>query len=149
MKAAIVGVTGYTGIELLRIIQGHPQLTVGTIHSYSMHKHSIEEDYPHLQGVLQLPVQPFEPEQIMAKNDLVFFATPAGVAKELAPVFIKADFPVIDLSGDFRLQDPAVYEKWYQKSAAAKELLAQATYALPEFTSEYSGNLLIIMLSPS
>ena len=72
MKAAIVGVTGYTGIELLRIIQGHPQLTVGTIHSCSMHKHSIEEDYPHLQGVLQLPVQPFDPEQIMAKNDLVF-----------------------------------------------------------------------------
>lgn len=142
MKAAIVGVTGYTGIELLRIIQGHPQLTVGTIHSYSMHKHSIEEDYPHLQGVLQLSVQPFEPEEIMAKNDLVFFATPAGVAKELAPVFIEADFPVIDLSGDFRLQDPAVYEKWYQKSAATKELLAQATYALPEFTSEYSGNLI-------
>lgn len=142
MKAAIVGVTGYTGIELLRIIQGHPQLEIGTVHSYSLHKHSIEEEYPHLQALLHLPVHPFDPVMIMAENDLVFFATPAGVAKELATVFITENFPVIDLSGDFRLKDPALYTQWYEKDAAAPELLAKATYALPEFTSQELGNLI-------
>ena len=67
MKAAIVGVTGYTGIELLRIIKGHPQLTVGTIHSYSMHKHSIE-DYPHLQGSCSCQFSLAGQEQFMAKK---------------------------------------------------------------------------------
>lgn len=142
MKAAIVGVTGYTGIELLRIIQGHPQLEIGTVHSYSLHKHSIEEEYPHLQALLHLPVHPFDEEMIMAENDLVFFATPAGVAKELATVFIKKDFPVIDLSGDFRLKEPALYEQWYQKTAVAPEFLGKATYALPEFATEPPGNLI-------
>lgn len=143
MKAAIVGVTGYTGIELLRIIHGHPQLSVGTIHSYSLHKHTIAEDYPHLRSLTTLPVYPFDPEMIMAENDLVFFATPAGVCKELGQVLVAADFPVIDLSGDLRLKEGAVYEAWYQKEAAPEEMLAKAYYGLPEFLpADTKGNLI-------
>lgn len=142
MKAAIVGVTGYTGLELLRIILGHPNLEVGTIHSYSLHKHTIDEYCPHLQGLISLPVQPFDPQVIMAENQIVFFATPAGVCKELVLPFVEKNFPVIDLSGDLRLKDGGIYEKWYQKPAATKEILEKASYCLPEFPDQSVTNLI-------
>lgn len=142
MKAAIVGVTGYTGIELLRIILGHPQLSIGTLHSSSVHKDTISGEYPHLRQLIALPIQAFDPEVIMAENDLVFFATPAGVAKELGQAFAERGFPMIDLSGDLRLKDPAVYEAWYQKAAAPQAMLAQATYGLPEFMTEKATDLI-------
>lgn len=142
MKAAIVGVTGYTGIELLRIIQGHPSLSIGTLHGSSLHKHTIETEYPHLGHLLTMPILPFDSELIMKENDLVFFATPAGVCKELGQVFVERGFPVIDLSGDLRLKEASLYEAWYQKEAAPQAMLDQATYALPEFMTNKASNLI-------
>lgn len=142
MKAAIVGVTGYSGIELVRLIMGHPQLRLGTIHSHSVYKNSFETHYPHLQGIVDQEILPIDPQQIMAENDLVFFATPAGFSKDNVAAFLEADFPVIDLSGDLRLKDPALYQEWYQKEPAPAEILAAADYLMPEFMAEQRGNLI-------
>lgn len=91
MKAAIVGVTGYTGIELIRLIQQHPQLEVGTLHSHSMHENS-SVLYPHLVGLTEQLIEPFDAEKIQKENQLVFFATPAGISKELAATLSQMTF---------------------------------------------------------
>ncbi|HJF19624.1 MAG TPA: N-acetyl-gamma-glutamyl-phosphate reductase [Enterococcus columbae] len=140
MKAAIVGVTGYTGIELIRLIQQHPYLTLGTIHRSEEEPISIATMYPHLKG-LEATIEAFNAQKIMQENDLVFFATPAGVTKELVAPFVENNFLVIDLSGDLRLKEPSQYESWYQRSACDQEILKQAIYALPEFSIK-KGNLL-------
>lgn len=141
MKAAIVGVTGYTGIELVRLIHQHPSLTLGTLHSHSMHKNSISELYPHLQQLCGQEVEAYDAEKIMKNNDLVFFATPSGISKDLVHEFVAKDFPVIDLSGDLRLKDLESYQRWYKKEPTTQEIVDQAVYALPEF-SPIKGNLL-------
>ena len=140
MKAAIVGVTGYTGLELVRLIQLHPVLEIGTLHSHSCHENSAAV-YPHLQQLIDQPISPFDPQQIMAENELVFFATPAGISKELVSSFVEHDFPVVDLSGDLRLKEGQMYQQWYQQPPAADHLLQAATYALPEF-QRAQGNLI-------
>lgn len=142
MKAAVVGVTGYSGVELVRLILRHPFLVLGTIHSHSVYKNSFEELNPHLEGILHKEILPFDPQQIMAENDVVFFATPAGFTKEEVLPFVEAGFPAVDLSGDLRLKDGALYQKWYQKAPAAADLLAKADYGLPEFHKEAYGNLI-------
>lgn len=141
MKAAIVGITGYTGMELLRLIHQHPYLEGGTLYSQSLNKKTFEQQFPHLRQFKSLKIEPFDAEQLMKDNDLVFFATPAGVSQKLAAPLVENNFPVIDLSGDFRLQEPKVYEKWYHKEAAALSLLKNFHYALPEW-SPPAGNFI-------
>ncbi|MFV0557947.1 MAG: N-acetyl-gamma-glutamyl-phosphate reductase [Enterococcus sp.] len=140
MKAAIIGVTGYGGLELVRIIENHPVLELGTLHSHSMHDNSLASFYPGLQGLVTTAVEAIDVEQIMAENDLVFFATPSGISRELAIPFVKKNFPIIDLSGDLRLKNPADYQRWYKKEPAPQALLDAACYSVPEF-SVITGNL--------
>lgn len=140
MKAAIVGVTGYTGIELIRLIQQHPYLTLGSMHRSENEEAALSEIYPHLSG-LDVLIEAFDAKKIMEKNDIVFFATPAGITKDLVAPFVENNFPVIDLSGDLRLRKQELYEVWYQRPAAEKQILDQAIYALPEFVDK-KGNLL-------
>ncbi len=90
MKAAIVGVTGYTGIELIRLIQQHPQLEVGTLHSHSMHENS-SVLYPHLIGLTERLIEPLMQKNPKGKSTRVF-ATPAGISKELAATLVANDF---------------------------------------------------------
>lgn len=140
MKAAIVGFTGYTGLELVRLIHLHPVLEIGTLHSHSVQENSVNV-YPHLQQLVNQRIYPFDPLQIMQENELVFFATPAGISKDLVSPFVEQDFPVMDLSGDLRLKEAGVYQQWYQQTPAADRLLHAATYALPEFQTSH-GNLM-------
>lgn len=133
MKVSIVGVTGYSGLELLRYLRQHPYVEVVSIHSHSMNKKSFEAVNPHLKQLISLPLEEIDPTIIMEKSDLVLLATPSGVSKELALPFIKANFPVIDLSGDFRLKIAGEYESWYGSSAASLELIQQFDYGLAEF----------------
>lgn len=142
MKASIVGVTGYTGIELVRLIRRHPLLELGTLHSHSTNGVALSEVYPQFADQVEVQIEPFDSEAIMEKNDLVFFATPSGISKDLVKDFASADFPVIDLSGDLRLKDPAQYKEWYGKEPAPQATLDQAFYALPEFYEEAKGNLI-------
>ncbi|MFD1124439.1 N-acetyl-gamma-glutamyl-phosphate reductase [Lentilactobacillus raoultii] len=135
MQAALVGVTGYAGMILYQLLKGHPN--VKKIHLYD---HKLTESAP-LSTVAPVfkseskPVFPYDPQQIMTDNDVVFFATSAGVTSKLSQPYLANGFPVIDLSGDMRLNDAGDYQKWYHKPAAPENLMRQAQYGLAEFES--------------
>ncbi|MCI5871320.1 N-acetyl-gamma-glutamyl-phosphate reductase [Streptococcus sp. 11273D007BW] len=133
MKVSVVGVTGYSGLELVKILENHPNAELVSVYATKEVGQELSYIYPHLDEVTALKVEAFDAEKIMSEADLVFFATPSGIAKDYAHYFVEADFPFIDLSGDHRL--PAdIYQKWYQKTPAKTEVLEQFTYGLSEFT---------------
>ncbi|MGT2930663.1 N-acetyl-gamma-glutamyl-phosphate reductase [Streptococcus dentasini] len=134
MKVAIVGVSGYSGLELVRLLAQHSQVQVVSIHATKEVGALLSDLYPHLKGICDLEIQPFDAMNIMQNTDLVFMATPSGVAKESSAVFVENDFPVIDLSGDHRLSAED-YQKWYGKTPAASKVLEKFTYSLAEFTN--------------
>jgi N-acetyl-gamma-glutamyl-phosphate reductase len=133
MKVSIVGATGYSGCELIRYLRFHPEIELASIHSSSAKDETFSTFYSHAKQLCELPLEGMDAEKIMAVSDLVFLATPAGIAKELAPTFVAAGFPVIDLSGDHRLKNQGTYEKWYGHSEAPCELVQQFDYGLAEF----------------
>lgn len=115
MRISIVGITGYSGLELLRLIHHHPHIEVSSIHATQSIGNPISDLYPHLKGICDLTVQPFDANEIMKHSDLVVFATPSGIASQLSPEFVISDFPVVDISGDHRLP-PDEYKLWYKKN---------------------------------
>lgn len=133
MKVSIVGITGYSGLELVRLLNNHKFTEVVSIHASKEIGRSLSDLYPHLQGICDLRIEPFDSDLIMAQADLVIFATPSGIAKDLAKAFVSANFPVIDMSGDHRLPK-RLYEKWYEKPAADSEQQVQFCYGLVEFS---------------
>lgn len=133
MKVSIVGVTGYSGLELLRYLKQHPFVEVASILSHSMNKKSLQDVNPHLKQLVSLPLETINPEKIMETSDLVLLATPSGISKELALPFIAANFPVIDLSGDFRLKEVGEYETWYGSSPAPLNVIQNFDYGLAEY----------------
>ncbi|MFC3931989.1 N-acetyl-gamma-glutamyl-phosphate reductase [Streptococcus dentapri] len=135
MKAAIVGVTGYSGLELIRLLNQHSQIEVAEIYATKEIGRKISDLYPHLKGICDLEIQEFKAMNIIQNTDLVFLATPSGVAKEVSKIFVAHDFPTVDLSGDHRLSASS-YQKWYGKGAADSEVLDKFTYSLAEFTSD-------------
>ncbi|KXT75838.1 N-acetyl-gamma-glutamyl-phosphate reductase [Streptococcus sp. DD12] len=131
MKVSIVGVTGYSGLELVKLLSQHPQAELVSIHATRDVGKALSTIYPYLSGVCDLPITAVDPEVIMAEADLVFLATPSGVASRLSAPFVAANFPVIDLSGDHRL--PATtYAKWYPKPPAEQNIIDQFVYGLSE-----------------
>ncbi len=133
MKVSIVGITGYSGLELLRILNNHEKIEISSIHGTKDIGQRLSELYPHLLDICDLMIEEFDEQVIMSKSDLVIFATPSGVASKLSQDFVKADFPVIDISGDHRLVAD-VYENWYKKEPAPADILEKFTYSLAEFT---------------
>ncbi|QFT53390.1 N-acetyl-gamma-glutamyl-phosphate reductase [Microbulbifer sp. THAF38] len=131
IKVAIVGATGYTGVELLRILATHPQVKVVAITSRSLKGTPVAELFPSLRGHYDLAFCEPEIEQL-ASCDLVFFATPHGVAQAQVPALIERGVRVVDLSADFRLKDIPTWETWYGQEHAAPALAQAAVYGLPE-----------------
>ncbi|WP_164669430.1 N-acetyl-gamma-glutamyl-phosphate reductase [Virgibacillus doumboii] len=136
MKAGIVGANGYGGIELIRLLHNHPKITVKMLISHSTSGQRITEQYPQLQNILELPLEKLRTDEIVKQVDILFFATPSGITKDIAPPFVEAGLLCIDLSGDFRLKDPALYNRWYKKEPADQKFLDQAAYGLPEIYRE-------------
>jgi N-acetyl-gamma-glutamyl-phosphate reductase len=135
IKIGIVGGTGYTGVELLRLLAAHPQAELIAITSRKEAGTGVAEMFPSLRGRVDLRF--CEPEQAgLERCDLVFFATPNGVAMQQARGLLDAGVRVIDLAADFRLRDVKVWEKWYGASHACPDLLSQAVYGLPEMQRE-------------
>lgn len=132
LGAAIVGSTGYGGVELIRLLASHPQVEVTSVISSSSAGTPLTEGYPHLTGIREELLDDVNPAAIKAKADVVFLATPPGVASKLAPELLAAGLKVIDLSGDFRLKQPDLYEQWYKKPAAAESDLQKAVFGLAE-----------------
>src|SRR5881296_1449265 len=131
IKVGIVGGTGYTGIELLRILARHPQSELVAITSRKEAGTPVAELFPSLRGAVAIAYSdPVKSD--LAKCDVVFFATPNAVAMGEARALVEAGVRVVDLSADFRIRNVAEWEKWYKVKHAAPELLAQAVYGLPE-----------------
>ncbi|MBM7636586.1 N-acetyl-gamma-glutamyl-phosphate reductase [Streptococcus saliviloxodontae] len=133
MKVSIVGITGYSGLELLKILNNHKKVQVVSIHATKEVGQCISDIYPHLTDQCDLVIEAFDAAEIMSKSDLVFFATPSGIASHLSEPFVEAGFPVIDLSGDHRLSATS-YSEWYAKEPAKQAILDQFVYGLAEFT---------------
>lgn len=135
MKVAVIGSTGYGGMELLRILQRHPEFKITSFVSSSQAGQPLNRSFPHMPQLTDVFLD-LDVKQISNSADLIFFATPAGVSKEYASLFLEQGKIVIDLSGDFRLSDPKQYEKWYQKPAADRKYLDMAVYGLSEWFHE-------------
>ncbi|MGD2138752.1 MAG: N-acetyl-gamma-glutamyl-phosphate reductase [Burkholderiales bacterium] len=131
VKAGIVGGTGYTGVELLRLLSMHPGVTLQTITSRSEAGIPVATMFPSLRGKVDLVFSDPEDAPLNA-CDVVFFATPHGVAMSHAPVLVEQGVKIIDLAADFRLQDLDQWDKWYHLEHTASTLLAEAVYGLPE-----------------
>ncbi|HUL90938.1 MAG TPA: N-acetyl-gamma-glutamyl-phosphate reductase [Burkholderiales bacterium] len=135
IKIGIVGGTGYTGVELLRILARHPESELVAITSRKEAGIPVADLFPSLRGLVDLPYS--DPARAdLAKADLVFFATPNAVAMGEAKTLLQAGVRVVDLSADFRIQNLAEWEKWYKVKHAAPELLPEAVYGLPEVNRE-------------
>ncbi len=133
IRAAIVGSTGYGGVELIRLLLTHPKVTISSVISSSNAGEPLTAGYPHLQGLLPVDIlDGVDPAQMREKADVVFAATPSGVSAKLVPQLLDAGLRVIDLSGDFRLKDRAAYETWYKHEAAPQEAIDRAVYGLAE-----------------
>lgn len=127
----LIGVTGYSGGELLRLLLGHPRIERLTLAGRSVEKPTpIGDLYPYLRGISNLTVTAEPPPD--DKPELVFFVTPDGVAMQGAPEYLRRGVKVIDFSGDSRLKTPATYAMWYGREHIAPEMLSQAVYGLPE-----------------
>ena len=135
IKVGIVGGTGYSGVELLRILAQHPGAEIVAICSRSNHGMPVWEMFPNLRGYLDLEVLDASKTRL-DHCDVVFFATPNGVAMQQAPALLDAGVRVIDLAADFRLPDVAEWERWYGMKHACPEWVAKAVYGLPEVNRE-------------
>jgi len=131
LKVAIVGASGYTGLELIRILHCHPEVAVTCLTSEQSAGKSISEIFPTLRGRCDMLLENLEPVRVAEKADLVFTALPHKAAMEVAPTFLKLGKKVIDLSADYRLTDPAVYGEWYEPHMNPA-YLKKAVYGLPE-----------------
>jgi N-acetyl-gamma-glutamyl-phosphate reductase len=135
IKIGIIGGTGYTGVELLRLLATHPEADLRVITSRGEAGKKIAELFSNLRGHVDLAFT--EPDaKSLAGCDVVFSATPNGVAMTHARELLKAGVKFIDLAADFRLKDPAAWEKWYGMPHACPELLSEAVYGLPEINRE-------------
>ncbi|MEQ8799786.1 MAG: N-acetyl-gamma-glutamyl-phosphate reductase [Salinisphaeraceae bacterium] len=131
LQVGIVGGTGYTGSELLRLLLPHPGVDVASVTSRAEAGRPLAEAYPHLRGITDLVFR--EPDAAaLAGCDVVFFATPHAAAMHLVPELRAAGQRVIDLSADFRLRDPGLWAQWYGEPHACPDLIESAVYGLPE-----------------
>ena len=135
VKVGIVGGTGYTGVELLRLLVRHPGIELRVITSRSEAGRAVADMYPNLRGYTDLCFT-VPDETALKACDLVFFATPNGIAMQQVPALLEAGVRVIDLAADFRIKDIAVWEKWYGMEHACPKLVKEAVYGLPELFRE-------------
>ena len=131
IKVGVVGGTGYTGVELLRLLAGHPETKLAVITSRSEAGKPVADLFPNLRGSLELAFSAPDIEQL-SSCDLVFFATPNGTAMGMTPQLLEAGVRVIDLAADFRLRQADLWQQWYGMPHACPQLLEEAVYGLPE-----------------
>ena len=134
-KIGIVGATGYTGVELLRILVTHPQVEISFVTSRSNVGLRVDSMFPNLRGFIDLTFS--DPNNdALADCDLVFFATPNGIAMQQTEALLTAGTKIIDLAADFRIKDVELWSQWYGMTHACPQLLEEAVYGLPELNRE-------------
>lgn len=135
IRAGIVGGTGYTGVELLRLLSQHPNVDLVAITSRGDAGKPVAEMFPNLRGRVSIAFTAPD-ESPLDQCDVVFFATPHGVAMAQSPSLVEKGVKIIDLAADFRLKDSAMFERWYKMPHSALPLLDEAVYGLPEVNRE-------------
>jgi N-acetyl-gamma-glutamyl-phosphate reductase len=136
LRVAIIGSTGYGGVELIRLLLQHPNVNITSVISSSQAGTPIADAYPHLCEIVVDTLDGVDIELIRSKADVVFAATPNGVSSGLVPQLLDAGLKVIDLSGDFRLKSSDAYERWYKHEPAQASYVERAVYGLSEIYAE-------------
>jgi N-acetyl-gamma-glutamyl-phosphate reductase len=133
---SIIGASGYSGAELLKILLGHPSVAVSKVFAHSSAGKRVDELYPAFRrtDIGHLVFEEYALEKVL-HDDLIFIALPSGEAMNFVPALVDAGKKVIDLGGDFRLKDPLLYSKYYKHEHKAVPQLAQAVYGLPEWNT--------------
>lgn len=135
IKVGIVGGTGYTGVELLRLLGGHPEVELKVITSRSEVGMAVADMFSNLRGHVEIAFS--EPDMAALKEcDVVFFATPNGIAMGMAGELLDAGVKVIDLAADYRIKNVELWQQWYGMDHASPDLIAEAVYGLPELNRE-------------
>ena len=132
IKVGVLGATGYAGIETVRLLLRHSGVTLTRVVSHSNVGIKISDLYPNLRGICDMEFSALDVDDISENCDVVFTALPHGASKEVIPSLYDKGLKIVDLSGDFRYDDPAVYEKWYGQPHSAPELLEKSVYGLCE-----------------
>src|SRR3989338_3994962 len=132
LHVGIVGATGYTGEELVRILSRHPNVEVAYVSGKEDRSERIQDIFPYLKHTLDLKCNAFSADEAIKKTDLVFLSLPHTLSMQSAPLFLKAGKKVIDISADYRLQDAKIYEKFYKIPHTDAGNLRAAVYGLPE-----------------
>ncbi|MFM8552192.1 MAG: N-acetyl-gamma-glutamyl-phosphate reductase [Nitrospiraceae bacterium] len=136
VTVAVAGASGYTGGELLRLLLGHPRVKIAAVTSEKSAGSPVSASFPHLASVLPLSFEALAPEEIAKRADVIFLALPHTKSLGPAALCLAAGKRVVDLSADYRLKDPALYETWYQTPHLHPALLKGAVYGLPELHRE-------------
>ncbi len=144
LRVAVVGGSGYTGVELLRLLVGHPGVSLTLVTSESYAGRAVAEAFPHLTGLLPLTYRKLDAAEVARSADVAFLALPHKVSMTVGADLVHRGMRVVDLSADFRLRDPAVYAEWYGTVHVAGDLLPKAVYGLPEvYRREIAGASLV------
>ncbi len=146
MKVGLIGVSGYTGMELVRLLVSHPNFELSLATSRQEAGKKISDIYPFMRAIKggDIIISNPSPKEIKAACDIVFLAVPHGIAMEMAEELLLENCKIVDLSADFRIKDVEVFEKWYKSEHTAKNLLSQAVYGLPELYSEEIKNAKLV-----
>lgn len=143
IKAAVLGATGYAGIELVRLLTSHPEVSIEILGSHSFAGQKISDVYKNFNHVLEKECEELDLDKVGA-CDVAFTALPHGASKSVIPSLLEKGLKVIDLSGDYRYDDVAVYEKWYGEKHSSPELLKESVYGLPELHRDKIKNARLI-----
>ena len=135
IRVGIVGGTGYTGVELIRLLVAHPDVELSVITSRAEAGNPVADMFPNLRGHVDLNFQ-IPGLEVLHDCDVVFFATPNGTAMGMVPGLLEAGIKVIDLAADFRLKDPTEWKQWYGLEHTCPEILDEAVYGMPEINRE-------------
>ena len=136
INVGVVGATGYTGEELVRLLAWHPNVNVTYVSGKEDRDVRIQEIFPYLRNRLDLECKAFSADEAANRCDLIFLSLPHTVSMQVAPAFLKAGKKVVDVSADYRLKDTAVFEKFYKVPHKDRANLKQSVYGLPELNRE-------------
>ena len=132
VNVAIIGATGYGGVELIRLLRSHPQVRLAFLSSETYAGRRLCDVYPHFAG-METELHALDPAAVAAECQFALMAVPSGKALEVAPKLLEAGVRVIDVSPDFRLNDPALYPTWYKFEHTHSQLLGEAAFGIPEW----------------
>lgn len=140
MKVGIIGASGYSGLELIRMLHSHPTIESLNFYALSSDVNDISQHYPHLKSIVKEPIKKWDPENSIKENNILFLATPHGVSSEIVMNLSEENVKVIDLSGDFRLKDEQQYNKWYKSNHPSFSKITKFSYGLAEWNKETIKN---------